>query len=122
MGPSHEAHRGVIPTPVRGLTGLCRTAVPGMLDDMTTTVIGTRLTGDLGRAMDGQLGDAIDDRVADALEDYIAEGRLDGRVRARRSPGGIAAIVAAGVAAVLLPWCLILAVTLPSTYEAATGS
>ncbi|MDX2974214.1 hypothetical protein [Kribbella solani] len=85
---------------------------------MTTTVIGTRLTGDLGRAMDGQLGDAIDDRVADALEDYIAEGRLDGRVRARRSPGGIAAIVAAGVAAVLLPWCLILAATLPSTYEA----
>jgi hypothetical protein len=81
---------------------------------MTTTAI----TGDLSRTMDGRLGDAIDDRVADALEDYIAEGRLDGRIRARRSPGGLAALVAAGVAAVLLPWCLILAATLPSTYQA----
>ncbi|GAA3143242.1 hypothetical protein GCM10010530_73690 [Kribbella aluminosa] len=67
--------------------------------------------------MEGTLGDAIDDRVADALEDYIAEGRLDGRFRARHSPGGLAAMVAAGVAAVLLPWCLILAATLPSSYE-----
>jgi hypothetical protein len=81
---------------------------------MTTTVIG----GDLSRTIDGKLGDAIDDRVADALEDYIAEGRLDGRIRPRRSPGGLAALVAAGVAAVLLPWCLILAATLPSTYQA----
>jgi hypothetical protein len=81
---------------------------------MTTTA----LTGDLSRDMDGRLGDAIDDRVADALEDYIAEGRLDGKIRARRSPGGPAALVAAGVAAVLLPWCLILAATLPSTYQA----
>ena len=64
------------------------------------------------------LGDAIDDRVAEALDDYLAEGRLDGRVRPRRSPGGIAVLVAAGVAAVLLPWCLILAATLPSTYQA----
>ncbi|MBB6564698.1 hypothetical protein [Kribbella sandramycini] len=64
-----------------------------------------------------QLGDAIDDRVAEALDDYIAEGRLDGRIRPRRSPGGIAALVSAGVAAVLLPWCLILAATLPSTYQ-----
>jgi hypothetical protein len=68
--------------------------------------------------LDGTLGDAIDDRVADALDDYIAEGRLDGRIRPRRSPGGIATAVAAGVAAVLLPWCLILAATLPSTYQA----
>ncbi|WP_427888753.1 hypothetical protein ACQHIV_35680 [Kribbella sp. GL6] len=82
---------------------------------MTTTAISPR---DIGHAMDGKLGDAIDDRVADALEEYIAEGRLDGRIRARRSPGGLAAMVAAGVAAVLLPWCLILAATLPSTYEA----
>jgi hypothetical protein len=65
-----------------------------------------------------QLGDAIDDRVAEALDDYIVEGRLDGRIRARRSPGGLAAMLAAGVAAVLLPWCLILAATLPSTYQA----
>jgi hypothetical protein len=64
------------------------------------------------------LGDAIDDRVAEALDDYLAEGRLDGRIRPRRSPGGIAVLVAGGVAAVLLPWCLILAVTLPSTYQA----
>ncbi len=81
---------------------------------MTTTAI----SGDLSRAIDGKLGDAIDDRVADALDDYLAEGRLDGRFRARRSPGGLAALVAAGVAAVLLPWCLILAATLPSTYQA----
>ncbi|HEY9338163.1 MAG TPA: hypothetical protein VIQ79_27205, partial [Kribbella sp.] len=66
---------------------------------MTTTAISS--PGDLGRAMDGRLGDAIDDRVADALDDYIAEGRLDGRIRARRSPGGLAALVAAGTAAVL---------------------
>lgn len=85
---------------------------------MTTTAIDSRLTGDAGRAMDGKLGDAIDDRVADALEDYITEGRLDGRIRPRRSPGSLAAVVAAGVAAVLLPWCLILAATLPSTYQA----
>jgi hypothetical protein len=64
------------------------------------------------------LGDAIDDRVAEALDDYLAEGRLDGRIRPRRSAGGIAALVAGGVAVVLLPWVLILAVTLPSTYEA----
>lgn len=68
--------------------------------------------------LDGKLGDAIDDRVAEALDDYIAEGRLDGRIRPRHSPGGLAAAVAAGVAAVLLPWCLILAATLPSTYQA----
>ena len=80
-----------------------------MLEDMTTTVADT---------VDGRLGDAIDDRVADALEDYIAEGRLDGRIRPLRSPGGLATAVAAGVAAVLLPWCLILAATLPSTYQA----
>lgn len=92
---------------------------------MTTTVIGTSPAGDPGRAIDGRLdsrldgrfGDAIDDRVADALEDYIAEGRLDGRIRPRRSPGGLAALVAAGVAAVLLPWCLILAATLPRSYQ-----
>ncbi|MFG1908938.1 hypothetical protein [Kribbella sp. NPDC048928] len=82
---------------------------------MTTTDL---LRTESDRAMDGKLGDAIDDRVADALEDYLAEGRLDGRIRARRSPGGLAALVAAGVAAILLPWCLILAATLPSSYEA----
>ncbi|MGZ0150895.1 hypothetical protein ACXJJ3_27835 [Kribbella sp. WER1] len=82
---------------------------------MTTTAISPT---EIGQAMDGKLGDAIDDRVADALDEYIAEGRLDGRIRARRSPGGLAAMVAAGVAAVLLPWCLILAATLPSTYQA----
>jgi hypothetical protein len=86
-----------------------------MLGDMTTTAL---LRSESGRAMDGKLGDAIDDRVADALEDYITEGRLDGRIRARRSPGGLATLVAAGVAAILLPWCLILAATLPSSYEA----
>jgi len=64
------------------------------------------------------LGDAIDDRVAEALDDYLAEGRLDGRIRPRRSPGGLAVLVAGGIAAVLLPWCLILAATLPSTYQA----
>ena len=80
---------------------------------MTTT-----LDGRLAATMNGKLGDAIDDRVADALDDYIADGRLDGRIRPRRSPGGLATLVAAGVAAVLLPWCLILAVTLPSTYQA----
>ena len=80
---------------------------------MTTTFDGRPAT-----TIDGTFGDAIDDRVADALDDYIAEGRLDGRIRPRRSPGGLAAIVAAGVAAVLLPWCLILAATLPSTYQA----
>jgi hypothetical protein len=68
--------------------------------------------------LDGKLGDSIDDRVAEALDDYIAEGRLDGRIRPRRSPGGLATAVAAGVAAVLLPWCLILAATLPGTYKA----
>jgi hypothetical protein len=82
---------------------------------MTTTAT---LPGDFGRAIDTKLGDAIDDRVADALEDYITDGRLDGRIRARRSPGGLAALVAGGVAAVLLPWCLILAATLPSSYQA----
>jgi hypothetical protein len=86
-----------------------------MLDAMTTTA---QLLGESHQAMDGKLGDAIDDRVADALEDYITEGRLDGRIRARRSPGGLAALVAAGVATILLPWCLILAATLPSSYEA----
>ena len=80
---------------------------------MTTTFGGRPAT-----TIDGTFGDAIDDRVADALDDYIAEGRLDGRIRPRRSPGGLATVVAAGVAAVLLPWCLILAVTLPSTYQA----
>lgn len=79
-----------------------------------TTTLDSRRSGTL----DGKLGDAIDDRVADALEDYITEGRLDGRIRPRRSPQGLAALVAAGVAAVLLPWCLILAATLPSTYQA----
>jgi hypothetical protein len=64
------------------------------------------------------LGDAIDDRVAEALDDYLAEGRLDGKIRPRRSPVGIAMLVAGGVAVVLLPWILILAVSLPSTYEA----
>ena len=83
---------------------------------MTTTLLEPPLT--LDRTTDGRLGDAIDDRVADALDDYIAEGRLDGRIRPRRSPGGLATLVAAGVAAVLLPWCLILAATLPSTYQA----
>jgi hypothetical protein len=94
---------------------MCRTGETRILEGMTTTAISS--PGDLGRAMDGRLGDAIDDRVADALDDYIAEGRLDGRIRARRSPGGLAALVAAGTAAVLLPWCLILAATLPSTYQ-----
>jgi hypothetical protein len=74
--------------------------------------------GTLPGALPDPLGDAIDDRVAEALDDYLAEGRLDGRIRPRRSPGGLAAMVAAGVAAVLLPWCLILAATLPSTYQA----
>jgi hypothetical protein len=81
---------------------------------MTTTLTDTRPD----RTLDGRLGDAIDDRVADALDDYLAEGRLDGRIRPRRSPGGLATLIAAGVAAVLLPWCLILAATLPSTYQA----
>ncbi|HZX03818.1 hypothetical protein [Kribbella sp.] len=85
---------------------------------MTTTMIGSTLPGEIGRVMDGKLGDAIDDRVAEALEDYIADGRLDGRIRPRRSPAGLATMVAAGVAAVLLPWCLILAATLPSSYQA----
>ena len=76
------------------------------------------MTTTLADTVDGRLGDAIDDRVADALDDYIAEGRLDGRIRPLRSPGGLATAVAAGVAAVLLPWCLILAATLPSTYQA----
>lgn len=80
---------------------------------MTTT-----LNEPTHRTLDGRLGDAIDDRVADALDDYIAEGRLDGKIRPRRSPGGLATAVAAAVAAVLLPWCLILAATLPSTYQA----
>jgi hypothetical protein len=91
---------------------MCATAAAGMLEDMTTT-LGNRPSDTL----DGKLGDAIDDRVADALEDYISDGRLDGRIRPRRSPQGLAALVAAGVAAVLLPWCLILAATLPSTYQ-----
>lgn len=64
------------------------------------------------------LGDAIDDRVAEALDDYLAEGRLDGKIRPRRSSGGIATLVAGGVAVVLLPWVLILAATLPPTYQA----
>jgi hypothetical protein len=91
---------------------------------MTTTVPdGSETRSRALRRADGvtlpvHVGDVIDDRVAEALDDYVAEGRLDGRVRARRSPGGIAALVAAGVAVVLLPWCLILAATLPSTYEA----
>ncbi|MFF1816148.1 hypothetical protein ACFVWG_02565 [Kribbella sp. NPDC058245] len=85
---------------------------------MTTTLPQAPLTQAGRHPLSVQLGDAIDDRVAEALDDYIAEGRLDGRIRARRSPGGLAAMVAAGVAAVLLPWCLILAATLPSTYQA----
>jgi len=89
-----------------------------MLEAMTTTLPQLPLSRPAGRALTVQLGDAIDDRVAEALDDYIAEGRLDGRIRPRRSPGGLAALVAAGVAAVLLPWCLILAATLPSTYQA----
>jgi hypothetical protein len=40
------------------------------------------------------------------------------RIRPPRIAGGPAALVAAGVAAVLLPWCLILAATLPSSYQA----
>ena len=68
--------------------------------------------------LDGRLGDAIDDRVAEAIDDYIAEGRLDGRIRPRHSPTRLATAVAAGVAAVLLPWCLILAATLPTSYQA----
>jgi hypothetical protein len=64
------------------------------------------------------LGDAIDDRVAEALDDYLAEGRLDGKIRPRRSSRLVAMFVAAGAAVVLLPWVLILAVTLPSTYQA----
>src|SRR5262245_48302146 len=84
-----------------------------MLEAMTTALDSRRTD-----TLDGKLGDAIDDRVADALEDYIIEGRLDGRIRARHSPGGVATVVAASVAAVLLPWCLILAATLPSTYQA----
>jgi hypothetical protein len=71
-----------------------------------------------GDTLPVRLGDAIDDRVAEALDDYITEGRLDGRIRARRFPGGIAALVAAGAAVLLLPWCMVLAATLPSTYEA----
>jgi len=51
-------------------------------------------------------------------EDAIDDRRLDGNVRPRRSAGGVAALVAGGVAVVLLPWVLILAVTLPSTYQA----
>ncbi|WP_203590524.1 hypothetical protein [Streptomyces sp. SID13031] len=51
-------------------------------------------------------GNAIDDR------------RLDGKTRPRRSAGGVAVFVAGGVAVVLLPWVLILAVTLPPTYSA----
>jgi hypothetical protein len=39
-------------------------------------------------------------------------------LKADALPGGLATLVAAGVAAVLLPWCLILAATLPSTYQA----
>ncbi|WP_112243295.1 hypothetical protein [Kribbella monticola] len=86
---------------------------------MTTTAL-SRPARSLLKAgtLPDPLGDAIDDRVAEALDDYLAEGRLDGRIRPRRSPGGVAALVAAGVAAVLLPWCLILAATLPSTYQA----
>ncbi|MDX6280957.1 MAG: hypothetical protein QOH03_2028 [Kribbellaceae bacterium] len=68
--------------------------------------------------MNNVLGDAIDDRVAEALDDYLAEGRLDGKIRPRRSAVGIATLVAGGMAVVLLPWVLILAITLPSTYEA----
>jgi hypothetical protein len=87
---------------------------------MTTTLPDRPVSQTLLKAgtLPDALGDAIDDRVAEALDDYLAEGRLDGRIRPRRSPGGIAVLVAAGVAAVLLPWCLILAATLPSTYQA----
>ncbi|MFB6721806.1 hypothetical protein ACFCV3_16660 [Kribbella sp. NPDC056345] len=85
---------------------------------MTTTLPQAPVAAPPGRQLTVQLGDAIDDRVAEALDDYIAEGRLDGRIRPRRSPGGLAALVAGVVAAVLLPWCLILAATLPSTYQA----
>ncbi|TDD47186.1 hypothetical protein E1263_35125 [Kribbella antibiotica] len=85
---------------------------------MTTTLPQALPTQAHRHPLSVQLGDAIDDRVAEALDDYITEGRLDGRIRPRRSPGGLAAMVAAGVAAVLLPWCLILAATLPTTYQA----
>jgi hypothetical protein len=91
---------------------------------MTTTVPDRPVTGSQthrragGDTLPVQLGDAIDDRVAESPDDYVTVGRLDGGIRARRSPGGMAALVAAGVAVVLLPWCLILAATLPSTYEA----
>jgi hypothetical protein len=87
------------------LAGLCRRRAEGILEGMTTLI-------------PNMLGDAIDDRVAEALDDYLAEGRLDGKIRPRRSPGGIVALVAGGVAVVLLPWCLILAATLPPTYQA----
>jgi hypothetical protein len=99
-----------------------------MLEDVKTTaehggqVSGGGMAGNASSGvvdkLDGGLGDAIDDRVAEALDDYIAEGRLDGRIRPRRSTAGFATVVAAGVAAVLLPWCLILAATLPATYQA----
>ncbi|WP_405062181.1 hypothetical protein OG474_11185 [Kribbella sp. NBC_01505] len=85
---------------------------------MTTTLPQAQPYQALRHPLSVQLGDAIDDRVAEALDDYLTEGRLDGRIRARRSPGGLAALVAGVVAAVLLPWCLILAATLPTTYQA----
>jgi hypothetical protein len=83
-----------------------------------TTTIDRPHAGRPADALHIRLGDAIDDRVAEALDDYIAEGRLDGKIRPRRSLGGLATAVAAGVAGVLLPWCLILAATLPTTYQA----
>ena len=60
-------------------------------------------------------GDAVDGRIAD---DHRAQERLDAKFRPRRSPGGIAVLVAAGVASVLLPWSVVLAATLPSSYDA----
>ncbi|MDX6259701.1 MAG: hypothetical protein QOH84_1389 [Kribbellaceae bacterium] len=60
----------------------------------------------------------INSVLRDATDDKVAEGRLDGKIRSRRSPGGFATLVAGGVAVVLLPWVLILAVSLPSTYQA----
>ncbi|HEY0470226.1 MAG TPA: hypothetical protein VGD34_01155 [Kribbella sp.] len=86
------------------------TAVP---DRPVTRFQANRAAG--GDALPVKLVDAIDDRVAEAPDDHLAEGRLDGKARTR---GGIAALIAAGVAVFLLPWCMVLAATLPSTYEA----
>jgi hypothetical protein len=129
MRTSPEHDRGLTPPQFVGWQDCAGPPAGRILEGMTTATadrLGTQTAGKLAERMSDRLsdvmgirlGDAIDDRVADALEDYIVEGRLDGRVRPRRSAGGPAAAVAGGVAAVLLPWCLILAVILPSTYQA----